>query len=325
MYHSLLVPLDGSDFGEHALAAAHGIARRAVCESPVALHLVQVHVPIVTAYVEGFPIVDEELDRAAREAEAAYLETVRAGFGDSPDIRIVTRVLDGNVAEALATYAADRHVDLIIMTTHGRGGLARAWLGSVADELVRRGGTPTLVLRPHDERLPDVAEQVFQRILVPLDGSSVSEAILRAVIPLAHLMHATVTLLRVVEPVSVADVSPHRYATRLSERLLQDMCSDVELYLKQVAARLFAEGIAVQTQVIVAAYPARAILNEAHLLAADLLAMTTRGRGGLARLLLGSTADKVVHAATIPVLLQCPHALAAPQDESRHADAALVA
>lgn len=321
MYHSLLVPLDGSTFGEYALAAARGIARRAAHEAPVVVHLVQVHVPIITAYVEAVPVVDEELDRAAREAETAYLDVVRERLADEPALRIITRVLDGNVAEALTTYAAEHHVDLIIMTTHGRGGLARAWLGSVADEVVRRGGTPVLLLRPRPDRSSDVTAQVFQRMLVPLDGSPASEAILPAVIPLAQLMRATVTLFRVVEPVTISDLGPHRYATRVFDRLLGDMRADAELYLKQLATQLASEGVTVQTQVVLGAYPAQAILDEAHLRAADLIAMTTRGRGGLARLVLGSTADKVARAAEIPVLLLRPRAAPAtrtvlePEDE----------
>ncbi len=323
MYHSLLVPLDGSAFGEHALAAARELARRAAYEAPVVVHLVQVHVPIVTAYVEAVPIVDEELDRAAREAETAYLETVRARLADEPAIRIITRVLDGNVAETLAAYAVEHHVDLIIMTTHGRGGLARAWLGSVADELVRRGGTPVLLLRPRPDRSPDVAAQVFQRILVPLDGSSASEAILPVVIALAQLMRATVMLLRVIEPVAIADLSPHRYATRVLDRVLGDMRADAEQYLRQLAGQLATEGVSVHTQVVIGASPAQAILDEAHLRAADLIAMTTRGHGGLTRLVLGSTADKVVRAAPIPVLLLRPRAASPTRRVVHQNDAAI--
>jgi nucleotide-binding universal stress UspA family protein len=204
-------------------------------------------------------------------------------------------------------------VDLVVLTTHGRGPLGRFWLGSVADALVRRLPVPALLVRPQ-EGAP--AAEAVRHILVPLDGSPLAEQILEPAAALAELTGAAVTLLRVVGPVpppgaEVPDGLIEEAVQQLLEKtaeLQERVNAGASQGLETAAARLRERGLVVQTRVAVADAPAPAILDAAREVGADLIALATHGRRGLKRLLLGSVADKVVRGGTLPVLLLRPRA-----------------
>src|SRR5262245_59648445 len=146
MYRNLLVPLDGSPFSEQALPFACGIAQR----SGAVLHLVHVHTRSDTISIEGMPVVDADLHALGREHERTYLAQVRDRLLSSVKLSVISANPDndGSVAGTLARYVAAHQIGLVVMATHGRGGLARAWLGSVADALVRCSPAPLVLLRP---------------------------------------------------------------------------------------------------------------------------------------------------------------------------------
>jgi len=307
MYRNLLVPLDGSPFSEHALPFACGIAQR----SGAGLHLAHVHVLGDPIYIEGMPVVDGELRSLGREHERAYLDRIRTQLA-STTLAITCADLDSDssVAGVLARYAEANAIDLVVMTAHGRRGLARAWPGSVADTLVRCSPVPLLLLRP-GKGAPDKAmaqTPQFKRILIPLDGSALSEEILQPALELGSLAQAEYVLVRVVEPFIVVDYAPLAQASRLDTKLTQEQMAEARHDLDRVAERLRTTGRSIHVRVLLAEQPAVAILDEAHRQDADLIAMTTHGRSGLARLLLGSVADKVLRGAALPVLLQRPQA-----------------
>ena len=173
MYRSILVPLDGSTFGEQALPLALSIARRA----GASLQVVHVHVPLMP-YDESLLTIDPRLNEQARESERAYLDAVVERLSRIAPVPVTSALLEGPVAEALYEHTVTAGTNLVVLTTHGRGPLARFWLGSVADELVRRLPMPILLVRPQ-ETVPDLAgEPVLQRMLIPLDGSEFAEQIL---------------------------------------------------------------------------------------------------------------------------------------------------
>jgi nucleotide-binding universal stress UspA family protein len=138
MYRSILVPLDGSPFGEHALPLALSIARH----TRAPLQLVHVHVPLKPLVLDAISLVDRGIEAHDRARERAYLEGLAQRLAADHDIRVTTAVLDVPVADALLDYALAARVDLIVMSTHGRGALSRFWLGSVTDQLVRRAPLP---------------------------------------------------------------------------------------------------------------------------------------------------------------------------------------
>jgi nucleotide-binding universal stress UspA family protein len=300
MYRTILVPLDGSAFGEHALPLALRIAGQA----GATLRLV--HVPVAIAYRDNELAADLDLETRVKARENAYLEEVSARLGKVCGIRRVIALLDGPIADTVYEQSLSADVDLVVMTTHGRGPLSRFWLGSVADKLMRRLPQPLLLVRPA-ETPPDLAHPpAVHHVLIPLDGTELAEDILDPALELGRLLQADFTLLRAIEPVIVPDV--HRGGNAVSgldPALLQALHSEAQTYLARMAERLRARSVRVQTRVITNCWAAAAILEEAGAQAMHLIALATHGRSGLARLLLGSVADKVVRGASVPVLLRC--------------------
>lgn len=302
MYRSILVPLDGSPFAEQALAAAAEIAGRA----KATLHLVLVHQSAAVVAGPGEPVVlDPAIDEKLRAEEGGYLASVRALVQRGDTFQLVETVLEGPIADAIAKYAHDHAIDLVVMTTHGRGVFSRFWLGSVADRLVRQLEQPLLLLRPRSGEAGTPLPTV-RRVLLPLDGSPHAEAMIEPALRMAQTYGAEVTLLRVVEritpvwlptpgviPVPDADALPHRQleATR---------------YLHEVAGRLRVRGHQVATAVEVAPDPVSGITEFAERERIDVIAMATHGHGGPVRFLLGSVADKLVRSATTPLLVWRP-------------------
>jgi nucleotide-binding universal stress UspA family protein len=309
MIRSILVPLDGSVFGEQALPMALALARRA----GAALKLLHVQVPFVGLLSDAgdflSPQLDEEVGRHAR----SYLEALTARIAAVSPVPVAVQLLQGEAAPTVRRYAAET-VDLIVMSTHGRGPLARFWLGSVADELVRDAPIPLLLIRPHDEAVDLRADPVPKHIVLPLDGTPLAEQILPHAGELARLVDAEVTLLRVVRP-----VTPNAYhhvgasLAEMTEQMLNQirrmqaaLRQDAQTYLEAIAARLHAQSLRVRTRVAVAEQPAQAILQAASEVDAGLIALETHGRRGLERMFLGSVADKVIRAAPLPVLVHRP-------------------
>lgn len=304
MYRSILVPLDGSAFSEHALPIARTIARA----SGATLHLAQVHVPSVRHYMVGEPSIDASLDAENRERERAYLEAIPARLGIEADLTLTPVLLDGPIADALAAYRATSAIDLVVMTTHGRGGFTRLWLGSTANRLAHQITVPLLLIRP-DETPPDLtALQTFHRFLVPLDGSQLAEQVLVPAFELAKLLQAECTLLHVVEPLILPGYSPVGYTASVDMHANEALHHDAEQYLAMIAQRMQADGVAIHTRVVIDTQPAAGIVRAVGESGSDVIAMTSHGRGGLARVLLGSVTDKVVRSSEVPVLVYQPEA-----------------
>jgi nucleotide-binding universal stress UspA family protein len=297
MYRSLLVPLDGSAFAEYALPFAVGIARRA----GAVLHVVQAHLAVASLYSGSALAADLNLDAALREKEAAYLDGVVKRLKESALVGVSRALVDGPAADALRERALAAAADLVVMATHGRGPLSRLWLGSVADTLVRRLPMPILLVRSPGEPVSPATEHVVRRILIPLDGSDLAEQVLGPATALGSLTGAEYMLVRVVEPFLR---SPHESPGPLLDRLARE----ARAYLDGVAGRLRGLSPRVATRVMINRPAAEAILEDARVHAADLVAVGTHGRGGLARLALGSVADKVIRGALAPVLVHRPRA-----------------
>ena len=300
MYETILVPVDGSPIAERAIPYAIDLARR----TGAYLHIVQVHTPEPALSPDGVGISYAMWDQELKEQESAYLHEIAERY-KANGVRIHVELLDGTVLDALRAYAFDLGIDLVVMTTHGRGGLSRAWLGSVADALVRQIRLPVLLLRAVDDS--PVPLQPIRRILIPLDGSALSERVLHCSIELGRLVRARYTLLRVAVPTFIAD---HLYAPNLEKADplgFEIQQTAAEAYLAGVASRMRMQGLDVDTVVVTDQSPASGILDYAERELPDLIAMATHGRGGLARMAIGSVADKVLRAATLPVLLYRPN------------------
>lgn len=282
----ILVPLDGSAEAEAALPEAERIA-----VGTAEVHFLHV-VPSLPRSLDSSSLGVMELhDRAL-----SYLEDLRRRF---PEMGGLDLIRAGDPADAILQAALELDIDVIVMCTHARTGLARWFLGSVAETVVRRAQLPVLLTRPGSP----APRSVLRRILVPLDGSEESFAILTTVKPLAVRTGAEVVLLHVNEP-ALAPVPQGgaREAAGIPE--------DPEPKLLSAADRLENSDVSFW-QALSEGDPAEEILSHAKTLDADLIAMATHSRSGLERAIYGSVAQAVLGRTDRAVLLQKPlvHAL----------------
>ncbi|MFN3706531.1 MAG: universal stress protein [Thermoflexales bacterium] len=278
MFKDILVPLDGSAFAEQALDFAAGLAVR----EGALLHLIHV-------------------DTGARATAAVYLEQLAAQISERHAVRVEAAVVQlngGSVARTLAGEVEARAVRSVVMTTHGRSGLERLWLGSVADQLVRMLHVPLFLLRSRAPMPP-------RRILVALDGTPLAERALAPALHLAHIMRAQLTLLRVVALERAWVVTPH--GARWVELALprERAVEEAQHYLEGLAQSM-PPDLLIDTQVLVHESIPTALSEAAEQDDAALIALTTRARHGLERWLLGSVADKLLRSTTRPLLIVHP-------------------
>ena len=304
MFDALLVPLDGSPFSEHSLPLAAALSR----SSGARLHLAHVHLDhspdgLLSNTQFQFEGLDMgEYEDRHRADERDYLAEVARRLKDETDVSPEQILLEGDVADALESYALETGPALILMTTHGRTGVSRAWLGSVADLLVRRTHLPVLLVQPPEASRGQEARASVKRILVPLDGSDLSEKVLGTVRRIASALHSQITLAHVVQPL----VHVAARALPLPSGHVEERRRKAEEYLAGLATQLGRDGLEADTLVVTDASPAMAILKAAETVGADLVAMSTHGYRGITRAVLGSVADKVLRASPVPVLVERP-------------------
>lgn len=301
MPRSILVPVDGSNFAEHALPYALGIARRTGAH----LHLALVHVPFEIVS-PSYPLAEELAEREAlqRDEDAAYLERLVQRTGSS-DVTVRPALLRGHVAAAIGRFVEEESVDLVVMTTHGRGGLQRAWLGSTADSLIRRLMIPLLLVRPAEEtrELDPESDASFSRVIAALDGSSTAERALRDAIDLGIAGDAAISLAHVLQP-PITAYSPYiPHAIQITQDEVAARRRGMERYLVGLEEAPWLAGRRITKELRVDYHAAHAILELAKKTEADLIVLGTHGRGGLRRMILGSVADKVIRGTHRPVLV----------------------
>ncbi len=285
----VLVPLDGSAFAEQALSIAADVASAL----GVTLLLGRVTSPASLGarpeQAQGGAIALLE-PVAVREMQAErYLERIAQQMR-RPGLHIHTIATTGDPASELLRLISPEQTRLIVMTTHGRTGMARAALGSVADRLVRESCMPVLLLRLQAGQLP---HRNLGRALVPLDGSPFAEAALDAAVMLAGSIVHAITLLRVVP------------LTRdwPTERALQEADSYLDGVRTRLAKRL-EERATVQTQALTGFAADTIIWRASHDF--DVVIMATHGEAGTRRWAFGSVADRVLHDSPTPLVLVCP-------------------
>jgi nucleotide-binding universal stress UspA family protein len=305
---TILVPLDGSTFAEDAIPVAANLARRWGAH----VEFVTVEPPLSTALM-SYDSSDEcaVTPEALREQLHRYLSSQADAVRTTHGIRASERVLRGVPAPALARHIEAHKIDLVVMTTHGRGGLSRFWLGSVADGLLRRTKAPVLLLRPGSATAPGQ----FHRVLVAIDESAQGEALLDPAVTLAGATPGSaVVLVRVIEP-------PLWVGRPELERPARRAAAD---QLERLAQRLRLRGTPATVRVEAGPTVAARILEAADAVEADLIVVGTHGARGVERLVLGSVADKVVRGAKQAVLVApCGPERQAPAVQPETAGAAL--
>ena len=304
MLANILVPLDGSALSEAALPLAGKLARR----SPAILHLVRIHVTPTQPplSLEGMPLTDPDADAACWESERAYLRRIRMQLVPRSGLVTRTAVLNGPVAEVLTTYAAFKGIDVIVMGTHARHGLARSWMGSVAEDVLRHSRVPVLLVRGAEPVLPAALSAHPPRILIALDGSAIAERVVEPALSLGRALDAEYTLLRVLNPLGLLGDLPFVVAPRMGRAAALEQETEAKDYLNEIAWWMNDRGVKTRTKVAVSERTADTILAEAEREGAAFIAMGTHGRSGLSRMLMGSVAGQVQQGTTIPLLLYRP-------------------
>lgn len=271
----IVVPLDGSKLAEVALPYAEELGVRTGSD-----------ITLLSVF--------EFDDMGANQKHRAYLQRIidvtkchankylLIPASKEVEVHAATRV--GNPAETIVDYACKWGQKLIVMATHGRSGIGRWAVGSVADKVVRTpANLPVLLIRGKKARSDVRQKRLLRKALVPLDGSASSQAVIPYISKLALKLEMEITLLQVVQQTN------HNEA-------------DAESYLQTQCAGLEQQGIATNYKVQVGS-PADRIIDLGDELAVDLVAMSTRGRTGISLWTLGSVAQKVLLGGSTPLLL----------------------
>jgi nucleotide-binding universal stress UspA family protein len=303
MLRTILVPLDGSPLAERAIPIACDLARR----TGGAVHLVRAHIPIgvIGATAEGAMLSPDLLaaDEALRGRAADYLADAARAIRDEWGLVVHTHAADGSPAGLITEVAEEARADLVVMTTHGAGGFTPGWLGSVADAVIRASHRPVLALPENDAH----AGEPFtpRTILVTLDGSEHSDAIVPPARDLAVAFGADLAFLRVVAPYVPGDVISTLAAERPDAFGIDAEVVNAKESLDAIAAAMRTTGLRASATVEVDPAPTRRLLEHVNEADPDCLAIATQGRG-LSRLFLGSVADKLIRTAGRPVLVLRP-------------------
>lgn len=296
MFRRFLVPVDGSPFSELAIPVALDLAARGGPGAEV--HLALVYEPILD--VQGVPPIDPTYGRSIL---AGYEEVMADLVSRTGTDRVTPKaeVLIGPVAATLTDHAKKVKADLMILTSHGRGGLNRLWLGSTAEALARHAEVPVLLLRPDEDVPPGLPP--IRSVLIPLDASGFGKEIVECAVRLAGVEGVTYHLVHVVQKIpvvlSAASMDHDVELFKARRTLARD-------FLDGVADGLRAQGATVQPEVRASNSVAKELLAMVEEGDYDLIAMATHGRGGIGRMVIGSVADKILRGTRVPLLLHRP-------------------
>ena len=298
LFEKLLVPLDGTAESAAALPMARAMARATGATFTL--------LRVVPAAAD-----EQAIRQARRELDGVAGELIAGG------LTAKTVVRTGDPAQQIIAQARSDATDLIVMRTHGRAGLARAVLGSVAERVLTLSPVPLLLLRPGAQHVTQI-----RSVLVPVDGSPGGALALGAAVGLAEASGASLRLLEVVVPIPTYIYGAYAFngATYVDPAWDEDARLSAQTYVDGLATRMRSSGLAVETEVCIAASVANAIADAAEVRGVDLIVMSTAALTGAARAVLGSVADAVVRAARCPVLLLRREPPLVPDEANEMAD-----
>src|SRR5690349_11036543 len=297
----ILVTLDGSPVAEAVLPYVRLLAAR--LRIPVEL----ISVIDLTELARSAPASEalflDQLAEDETRRRRQYLEQFAPSFASG---QIDCRILKGNAESSIVEYAAQNPAAMIAMATHGRSGLNRWLLGSVAEKVLRSTSNPLLLIRATPTTRTDEPVAI-KSIMVPLDGSVLAETVLPPVSALAKKLDAEVVLFRAYNiPAGFYDAGGG-FAIDL-DRLLAQTEADVLHYLEEKKAGLKKAGVGSVTIASRQGYDADEIINYAGNRPDRLIALCSHGRSGVRRWAVGSVAETVVRHCSSPVLVfRAPH------------------
>jgi nucleotide-binding universal stress UspA family protein len=282
---------------------------------------------ILVSVVETYRYTMVDMDMAAvdvigsvRDSMEIYLQHQQHQLADQ-HYAVQIHVIDGDAAQGILEVAAATGADLVVMTTHGRAGMARWILGSVAERVMQNAEQPVWLVR-EDTRVIPLSE--LHRILVPLDGSTEAERALALAQRVAQEAHAELVLLRVVPELDETNQRMLFENETAARAALEKWQSSAQHYLTELAQQMTQEGIPTHLH-IGFGDPAQAVLDAANTENVDCIVMATHARRGFDRLLYGSVAASVLHRCNCPLLLVRAYAPEQAKTATDATDAAAVA
>jgi nucleotide-binding universal stress UspA family protein len=298
VYTRILIPLDGSTTAEQVLPYARRFARG--LKVPLEL-LAIIDVGVLLTSVEKARIFDSILGQETHKSKE-YLERIAERFSGS---RVKRTVEQGKAAEAIIEKAALDKLTLVAMTTHGRSGLNRWLLGSVAEKVLRATTNPLLLVRAKPEGRAE-KEANLKSIVVPLDGSELAESILPTIVQIAKKLHLEVFLMRAYSnPYSPFISGGGQYAVNVDE-LMKDIRDNARNYLEAKIAELTKRGVEQISYLLQEGVAADEIVSVANHTADSLIAISSHGRSGVKRWVMGSVTETVVRHSDNPMLVLRP-------------------
>jgi len=282
----LLVPLDASPFAEAAIPLASRLAR----DIPARLHLIHIVEPL------------GEADPRRETEDEEYPRLLAQEIGAEIGVETISVRREGTVIDELRDYIEEAGIDLIIIATHGWGGLRKLWLGSIPEELIKGPEAPVITVRPGHAPISDAP---LRHILLPLDRSELSESIFTQISVISG-PETRLSLLHTVPGPVPNDPASISYALTTDSEELEDEQAEGLAYLERLADAFIDRVGRIDTIVVTEPEITESILDYADENDVDLIAITTHGRGGLSRSSIGSVADELLRTAQIPVLVFRP-------------------
>ena len=296
MYSKMLIPLDGSKTAEKVLPYARYLAGK--LKLPVEL-LAVIDIAEMATHIaaEKARFLDTLVEDGVR-ASTSYLRGVATTFADA---KVTCAVEKGRAEDTIIEKgAADANL-LIAMATHGRSGLNRFLLGSVAEKVLRGTANPLLLIRATEEAKGE-GHAKLTSIIVPLDGSELAESVLPTTAEMAKMLGLEVVLFRVYHIPYNAYGSDDAYVINYEE-LLAGVRDEAQEYVEKQVAELKKLGVERVTALIKEGFPGDEIIALGRKTPDNLIAMCSHGRSGVRRFVLGSVTEIVVRHSGDPVLV----------------------
>ena len=288
----ILIPLDCSASAERVLAYLHWVG------SPESTELILVGVVEAWRYSYGMP--DYRMADMLTSVQASTKEYLDYQVAELREVgyAVSSKVVEGDPADMILALAKELDVEMIAMTTHGRSGFVRWALGSVAERVLHDSSVPVFLVRDFD---PHPVKDGLQ-ILVPLDGSKLSEQALQSAIQVAQRCHGRLLLVHALNLPTNMGLQFLLESQEEVDELVEQWWHDAEAYLLATADAVRMLGVEVKTQLI-HGEPDKVIDDLAKKGEVGIIAMSTHGRTGLQRWVYGSIASKVLRSVECPLLL----------------------
>ena len=317
MFSRILVPTDGSDLSERALPLAAAIARKSggslaiatVIDTlddsiPSASRPDETSQPDKTSQQEtnsNLRSAQEYLERLSKRLSSSFLPSSADSEAGDP-MAISHIVASGDPATELKTIIDTEEIDTLVIASRGRSGLVRGLLGSVTDRLISSCGVPVLVVRPDTAPQPNGEICLPGSIVVPLDGSELSEEALDYGAKLAEILSATLVLARFVRHPNTytTDLAHGSDATRLVD--MKEYEEEAHDYLDRISKRLALGGVA-STCHVSEGDPRSQTVKLTESLGDAMIVMSSHGRAGVTRWVMGSVADGLIRTAPVPTMV----------------------